>query len=161
MQFRIASVLVATCVAAVILGAFLFTPLMAAVFIAIALMAISPAIWITGIIFARGLLRGFFIGGVASGFIAHVVALYYLILVGFSSSNLGDSDTEARVWLLGIWSMPGVVAILGGGLGSWTQWAVTPPISGVNSGQTASCGQAIDGQPGNSATSIGIEHPLS
>ncbi|MFO0941913.1 MAG: hypothetical protein U0930_14275 [Pirellulales bacterium] len=160
MQFKIASVLVITCIAAVILGAFLFTPIIAAVFIAITLMVISPSIWITGIVFARGLLRGFFIGGVAAGFIAHVVGLYYLILVGFSSSNLGESDTEARVMLLAIWSAPGVLAFIGGGLGSLTQWAVTPPkpkVAGCTTGESPTTQSPRD----NLVASASTEHPLS
>lgn len=174
MQFKIANILVITCIAAVILGAFLFTPIIAAVFIAIALMVISPSIWIAGIVFARGLLRGFFIGGVAAGFIAHVVALYYLMLVGFSSSNLGESDTEARVMLLAIWSAPGIIAFIGGGLGSLTQWAVTPPkpavattkseipptTSVLDSSTSDNCPTA-QSLPGNLDTSASTGHPLS
>ncbi len=126
MQFKIASVLVATCIAALILGVFLFTPILATVFTAIALMLITPAIWITGVVYARGWLRGFFIGGVAAGSGVHIVILYYLVMAGISSSDLGDSDTTARLILLAAWSAPGVVAIFGGGLGALTRWAVSP-----------------------------------
>lgn len=160
MQFKIASVLVITCIAAVLLGVFLFTPIVVAVFSAIALMLMTPAIWITGAFFARGSKRGFFIGGVAAGFIAHAVALYYLMLIGFGSLNVSESDTEARVILLAIWSAPGVLAFVGGGLGALTQWAVTPPKPQV-AGCTSSEGPTTQSPMDNSVASASTEHPLS
>lgn len=117
MQFRIVSLLILTCVAAVVLGLFSFAPLFIAAIVAAVSMAFTPTIWITGAVFAKPRAKVFFIGGISSGFLFHLIAVYYLIMLVFNTDmDIADSEPLSRLVLFGIWAAPGVAAFLGGGL---------------------------------------------
>lgn len=117
MQFRIVSLLILTCVTAVVFGLFSFAPLFVAAIVALVSMAFTPTIWITGAVFAKTRARVFFIGGISSGFLFHLIAVYYLIMLVFSSDmDISSSEPVSRLILFGIWAAPGLAAFLGGGL---------------------------------------------
>ena len=117
MQFRIVSLLMLTCVTAVVFGLFSFAPLFVAAIVALVSMAFTPTMWITGAAFAKTRARVFFIGGISSGFLFHLIAVYYLFMLIFSSGmDISSSEPVSRLILFGIWAAPGVAAFIGGGL---------------------------------------------
>jgi hypothetical protein len=117
MQFRIVSLLILTCVTAVVFGLFSFAPLLVAAIVAVVSMAFTPTIWITGAVFAKTRARVFFIGGISSGFLFHLIAVYYLVMLVFNTDmDIADSEPLARLMLFAIWAAPGVAAFIGGGL---------------------------------------------
>lgn len=117
MQFRIVSLLMLTCLTAVVFGLFSFAPLFVAAIVAVVSMAFTPTIWITGALFAKTPARVFFIGGISSGCLFHLIVIYYLLMVVFNTDmDIASSEPLSRLILFGIWAAPGVAAFLGGGL---------------------------------------------
>jgi len=76
MQYRLSTLLIVTALIGIYLG-ILNMPTFIAVFIFFAAALVTPAYWVTGVIYARERRRAYFIGGIAAG------AIPYLILVGF------------------------------------------------------------------------------
>lgn len=91
----------------------------------------APAIWLTGAIYSRGIWRPFFIGGMFTGVLPHIVAVYYGLMVVLTSTsdffeeglNLGIESKEllaARLMLACVWSIPGFFAFTGGAISMLT-----------------------------------------
>src|SRR5689334_3771962 len=77
MQFRLAHLLVAITIFAIALGLTFISPPAVGFPILAILLPTAPAIWITGIIHARGGLRAFFVGGLSAGAVPCLFAFYF------------------------------------------------------------------------------------
>ncbi len=125
MRLKLSMLFIFISMIALVFGILFMTPVfIAGVFCAFT-MILTPAIWLTGAMYAHGIWRPFFIGGMFTGFFPHIVALYYAMLVGIQTGvevfekglNLGVNSEEllvTRLWVAGIWAMPGIFAFMGG-----------------------------------------------
>lgn len=125
MRMKLSMLFIMVSMIAFILGILFMTPLVIAGAFCLITMCITPAVWLTGIIYGRGIWRAFFIGGMLTGFVPHFVIMVYALLAGTQSLtsvadqglNLGVETEQIRPYRLGIaivWSIPGVFAIAGG-----------------------------------------------
>jgi hypothetical protein len=134
MQFGIRTLLIVTTAVAALCGIVFAAPPIVAIPVLCTMLWVCPSVWITGIIYARGARRAFFIGGMAAGFAPHSCALYYSVMIvvsTFDGNSLADLFTNDEPWanllnaaiLLG----PGVFAFLGGACGAIVYWWNQPP----------------------------------
>jgi hypothetical protein len=125
MRMKLSMLFVVTAMIALVFGILFMTPVFIAGAFCTFTLILTPAIWLTGAIYARGIWRSFFIGGMFTGFVPHLIAVYYGMLIIFSSGlnvfenglNLGVAPEEmllTRLVLTGVWAAPGVFAFLGG-----------------------------------------------
>jgi hypothetical protein len=128
---KLSMLFVAISMIALVCGILFMTPVFISGAFCTFTMILTPAIWLTGAMYAPGIWRSFFIGGMFTGFVPHVVAVYYGIMMVFSSGsdvfekglNLGVAPEEmlmTRLFLAGVWAMPGVFAFLGGAVSMLT-----------------------------------------
>src|SRR5436190_18875695 len=82
MQFRLITLFIITAVVCVYCG-ILHAPPFIAIPIFCAIAWISPAYWVTGVIYAREARRAFFIGGISGGAIPFVALIFYSIAMIF------------------------------------------------------------------------------
>lgn len=118
-------------IVALVLGILFMTPLfISGTFCAITLI-LTPAVWLTGALYARGIWRSFFIGGICTGLVPHLVLVSYVLMAALQMSgevfekglNLGTPPEElwiARLIIAGIWPVPGVLAFTGGAISMMT-----------------------------------------
>jgi hypothetical protein len=125
MRLRLSSLLIVIALIALVLGILFMTPLFIAGAFCVITMILTPAIWLTGVIYARGIWRAFFIGGTLTGFMPHFVLVIYGLI---SATQLGSEVVEKglnlgvapeEVWAIrlavaAVWSIPGVFAFTGG-----------------------------------------------
>ena len=131
MRIKLSMLFLAMAMIALVCGILFMTPVFVAGAFCLFTIIWTPAIWLTGAIYARGIWRPFFIGGMFTGFVPHVIAVYYGMLIVFSSGtnvfekglNLGIASDElltTRLVLAGVWAMPGFFAITGGAISMLT-----------------------------------------
>ncbi len=131
MRFKLSTIFWAVGLSAVLCGIVFLAPLLiTAVFLSFTL-AISPAAWITGAVFARGRIQAFFIGGILTGCVPHILSTYYSYMIAIESADsitdfwpqLGVTETaelfQYRIIFALAWLMPGVFSFGGGAL-AWT-----------------------------------------
>ena len=131
MRMKLSMLFIAISMIALVFGILFMTPLFIAGAFCIITLILTPAIWLTGAIYARGIWRPFFMGGVFTGFVPHLILVIYGIMGAISSGsaviekglNLGIASEELlkmRLLIAGIWSVPGVFAFAGGGVSALT-----------------------------------------
>lgn len=139
MRFRLIGMFVVVTLIAVLCGITFALPLVASVSLLALLFLISPGIWISGAVFAKGSTRAFFLGGLIAGILPFTLVPFVAAL---STSNLAELSTQAqelpepsgdasdgppaddhaeqvlvyRLAALGFWLLPGVISFSGGGL---------------------------------------------
>ena len=130
MRFKLSTLFWAIGITAGFCATVFIAPLAVTFFLLSFTMAISPAVWLTGLAFARGAKKAFFIGGTSSAFIPHIIAMYYIyaMLLGSIISEievggwmqLGINEPgEALVYRITMavcWLTPGGFAVSGGSL---------------------------------------------
>ncbi len=124
-------------------------PLIATFVVLGILFLISPAIWITGAIFARNGQRAFFLSGLLCGLAPFICLAVPILWIGYSflvslfdgsgiasisELNQNGDELQIRALALGAWLFPGFFAMLGGGVGwfvhrSLTRTEAKPSIS--------------------------------
>jgi len=129
MQFHIRSLLVVMVAVSVLCGVMFAAPPIVATPILLGLLWISPALWINGIVYARGGWRPFFIGGTMAGLVPHCASLYATVVVVVQLLDGGDwsrwfevGDDWPNMYISLTFLAPGPFAILGGLVGVWTWW---------------------------------------
>ena len=131
MRIKLSLLFVGIAMIALVCGLLFMTPIFIAGLFCMFTIIWTPAIWLTGAIYARGIWRPFFIGGMFTGFVPHMIAVYYGMMIVFSSGaqvfekglNLGVESEElltTRLVLAGVWAMPGFFAFSGGAMSMLT-----------------------------------------
>src|SRR5262245_45429895 len=89
MQFNIRALLAVMALVSVVCGVlFAASPLVALPLLCVALW-ITPAVWVSGVIYARRAWRPFFLGCVTAGFVPHSIACYHSLKL--TASVMSDS----------------------------------------------------------------------
>ena len=91
MRIRLSMILIVISLIALVLGILFMTPLVIAGAFCVISMILTPAIWLTGVIYARGIWKAFFIGGMLTGFLPHLVLVIYELI---SAMQLGSEVVE-------------------------------------------------------------------
>lgn len=132
MQFRLRFLFAVVTYLSVILALVFAAPPIIAWPLLSLLLLVSPAVWIAGIVYARGAWRAFFIGGTAAGIgpfvTTSLITLMYAVdavppLVrdwSNAAANIGDRWTAILVSCFMLSSGP--IAMLGGLLGCSIYW---------------------------------------
>ncbi len=145
MQFGIGRLILVVTLVAILCGLIFAAPPVIGVPLLSLFLLSSPAIWIAGIVYARGALQAFFIGGTVAGIAPWTAAFYWQMAIVVqavgdfpaTSNNLGDIWKPA---VQGDWYLanlvvlaPGVASFAGGAMAMLVYWtfrqAPTPPIS--------------------------------
>lgn len=133
MQFRLHHIFAATLLVGFLCGLIFAAPPAIGPPLLLALQCISPAIWFSGAMFARGAWRAFFVGGIAAGAAPQIATLAYAFFTMFEEifpalSDFGDGSAgyDADFWLPAIntdwwisnllFLVPGIFSLVGGGL---------------------------------------------
>ena len=125
MRLKLSMLFILISMIALVFGILFMTPVFIAGVFCVFTMILTPAIWLTGAMYAHGIWRSFFIGGMFTGFVPHLIALFYAWMLGIQSGvevyekglNLGVNSEElltTRLFVAGIWATPGVFAFMGG-----------------------------------------------
>ena len=146
MQFHIRTLLGLMVAASLLCGIVFAAPPVLAIPIMCGILWVCPAFWISGVVYARGRWRPFFIGGVMAGLAPHLAALFvsYLAITtligGDTLADVFDLDDQwtnilAAALLLG----SGPFALIGGLIGMWVAWSFEPrPKANANDQPLAS-----------------------
>jgi hypothetical protein len=150
MQFNIRTLLAITAAVSIFCGLVFAAPPLVATPILIAVLWISPSLWINGIIYGRGAWRPFFIGGTIAGFGPHLGALYYAVMVvaqlldGDGWAELLEGDRWTNLHIAAVFLFPGVFALLGGLVGVWTWWMFQPEKTPASADPRTNHAPAVD-----------------
>jgi hypothetical protein len=136
MQFRLLSILIAITLLSVLCAVIFAMPGFISVPMLTLILWISPSLWITGAIYARGRKQAFFIGGLAAGAVPFVVSALYSATVAAAAVieadydelwNPNRNDDRSAVIFLCLWLLvPGVCSVCGGVLGIFMHWRNAP-----------------------------------
>jgi len=130
MQFRLRTLFILTAIVCVYFGV-LNAPPFIAIPLYCAIVWLTPAYWIAGVIYAREARRAFFVGGLAAGTLPFFILIYYSLNVVFDGwgpwgyRNYGGRGFYGEYQLMNLVASlfifaPVVLAIVGG----WISWAV-------------------------------------
>lgn len=133
MQFHIRTLLALMVAVSLLCGLVFAAPPVVCIPVLCAILWVSPAVWVNGIVFGRGAWRAFFLGGLLAGLVPHLGALYFsFMIVGglFDGGSLGDflegDGPFPNLYVAIGWLVPGVFAFLGGISGAVTCWLLQP-----------------------------------
>jgi MFS family permease len=123
MQYRLSTLLIVMALFCVYFG-ILNMPTFIAVFLFFAVVLVSPAYWVTGLIFARNERRAFFIGGIAAGTIPFLIlGCFGVVMVtdgpwrwGFNRYEFGETQVVNMMLSVFI-SAPVLLAFAGAWVG--------------------------------------------
>lgn len=137
MRFKLSAIFFAISLVAAMCCLLFVAPLAITAVVVLFILLISPAVWLTGAIYARGGRQAFFIGGTLTGFVPYVISTYYFGMIAFQyggeafsrgltgqGMQLGVSDAKelliTRIFLALIWIASGIFACAGGGVATLT-----------------------------------------
>lgn len=131
MQFRLISLMVAMTLVAIACGIVFAVPQKIALCIISVIVLVSPSVWISGTVAARGRLQAFFIGGTVAGIIPFLIDAYFAIALSITTFDyLNDPFGSLFPWdrpaLALMLFGPGVLSVVGGAASVLTCWLVTP-----------------------------------
>jgi hypothetical protein len=151
MQFRLITLLVSITIFAVLFGLVVAVPPGISLPILTILLALSPSILITGVVYARGVQRAFFIGALAAGAVPYAfIAISCIWVVADILGDLRYSSMEGYWWriLLGretpsistsyalLLIMPAFISLIGGCVSAFVCYALTAaPAENKSRGQ--------------------------
>jgi hypothetical protein len=144
MQFRLLTLLVVVSVTSILCALTFALPGFISIPALTVLLWLSPCVWVSGSIYARGPQKAFFIGGLVAGMAPFLgVALYSIaILFQFVQTASLGGNRAARAWrtLDGGYGVtvtalvllsPLIVGLIGGGLGMLTRALLLPRATGA------------------------------
>src|SRR6476660_1685042 len=120
MQFRLITLFIATAAVAVVCGLITAAPPVLAIPVFGVTFWLAPAFWIGGVVYARGIWRAFFIGGVAVGAIPYLTVVLYGSFLslywvgGVFGSSLGSDNRLVNLIAASIVFAPIILALFGG-----------------------------------------------
>lgn len=125
MRFHISSLFWLTGITALVCSIIIFAPVFVSATFVMLVFAITPAFWLTGAVYTRGPKQAFFLSGILTGFLPHVVASYYLgmllttwsseVFAGGLNANMdGQEQFSMRVTLIVLLCVPGFFSLSSG-----------------------------------------------
>lgn len=123
MQYRLSTLLILMALIGVYF-AILNMPTFIAVFLFFAVVLVTPAYWVTGVVYAREQRRAYFIGGMAAGTIPFLLLGYFGMMMffrgpgpwNFNRYQLGETQMVNMLMSLFVFS-PALLAFAGGWIG--------------------------------------------
>jgi hypothetical protein len=137
MQFRLITLFIATAAVAVVCGLITSAPPVLAIPVFCVMLWLAPAFWIGGVVYARGIWRAFFIGGVAVGAIPYLTVVVYGSFLslywvgGVFGTSLGPDNRLVNLIAASIVFAPIVLALFGGWITMAVHVTFQPSLQGT------------------------------
>ena len=138
MRFRLIGLFGVVTLAAVVCGIVFALPLVGSTLVLTFLLGISPGVWISGAIFAKGGTRAFFLGGLLAGVAPFAIVMFaaaYSSVIIVASGQAAElelmyraNDLLYRLLGFGIWLIPGLFSFAGGAI-SWLTYRIVRPAN--------------------------------